>query len=371
MYSSSQPITRFGINWKFGGDKPFVLGTFFHNNSPFENPFSPISVPEFDLYMFDEEYYQGNRKLDLFYGRQLGESVFGFHFGLVHSSDKDEKPTDLDEECFTQYNFDFGLTLQEGLLDLAAGIEFFTFKDIDTRDENQGTGGSPSYVALDDLKSKGNRAFYVRGRYFHEFDPTYSMVPHVGITLGKFKHEDYDWMQDVAAQRYNNELDWIRTYTLTDIDVGVGMHYSPVTRVLAILDVGVRSASVKTEYDYASTGGTTQYADSTFEYKDNYFVLPYFKAGFEADVFKWLDLRLGATSYWVNYTDENVVRESKDIWKFPLNRTYLGLGFNWDRLKVDCYVEPQLFLDGFYFISGTESGDRGMNCQITAIYEMF
>jgi hypothetical protein len=113
------------------------------------------------------------------------------------------------------------------------------------------------------------------------------------------------------------------------------------------------------------------------EYKTNYTVLPYVKLGMEADVFKWLDIRFGATTYWTKYNyevtpyaDSNAVT-LKDIEKYPFNNTYLGLGFNFNRLHVDCYVDPEQFLDGFYFISGVDSKDRGMNFKISALYEMF
>ena len=36
MYVYDEQITRLGVNWKFGGDNPWVLGTYFHNNIKFE-----------------------------------------------------------------------------------------------------------------------------------------------------------------------------------------------------------------------------------------------------------------------------------------------------------------------------------------------
>jgi hypothetical protein len=51
----------------------------------------------------------------------------------------------------------------------------------------------------------------------------------------------------------------------------------------------------------------------------------------------------------------------------PENETYLGLGFHWNRLHVDVQSNPDLFLDGFNFISGESNS---MNFRISALYEM-
>ena len=53
--------------------------------------------------------------------------------------------------------------------------------------------------------------------------------------------------------------------------------------------------------------------------------------------------------------------------KYAANETYLGFGFHWKRLHIDTYTAPELFLDGFNFISG---GDVDMNFRISAVYEM-
>ena len=116
--------------------------------------------------------------------------------------------------------------------------------------------------------------------------------------------------------------------------------------------------------------------DTTFEYKRNYKAFPYFKVGMEADVFKWMDIRLGATSMWGNYTYEYSdydnynwsVNNLKYSYKYPYNTMYLGLGFNFNRLQIDCYVEPDIVLDGFNFISGSTNE---MNYQLSVLYEMF
>ena len=96
--------------------------------------------------------------------------------------------------------------------------------------------------------------------------------------------------------------------------------------------------------------------------------MPFWSIGLEADVFKWMDVRFGAVSDWTSYKTEmpNTFEETE---KWPDNRTYVGFGFHWGRLHVDTYTDPELFLEGFDFISGNGSSD--MNLYISALYEMF
>jgi len=370
----TDPITRFGINWKFGGDKPWVLGTYFHNNDYYEEfPYGEQDImPTWSVMPWHgpeniDEYERSysNRRMDLFWGYLLGENLFGLHFSYSNSSyqhDDLQPPSyDLSERGFSKYDFSAGLTMMEGKLDLAAGIEMFTFTYKDNG--NEGTVGDPDYVAYDYWKPEGNSLFYLRGRYMYEYSPTYTFVPHGEVMMGKFEHGQYDWDVD------HDTLDFSRKYNFTSFNLGVGMHYVPANNVLGVIDVGFMYVNLKEEY-------TDEQADPVEmdEDKWSYTVLPYIKLGMEADVFKWLDVRFGATSYWTKYTNEatNFDEETATYTeKYPYNNTYLGLGFNFNRLHIDCYVDPELFLDGFYFISGVDSKDMGMNFKISALYEMF
>jgi len=114
-------------------------------------------------------------------------------------------------------------------------------------------------------------------------------------------------------------------------------------------------------------------ADSSFsnpfEDKYNYTSVPYFKLGLDAQVFDWMDVRLGATSFWQWYKDEynSLTYSSEYKSSYADNQTYLGFGFHWGNLHVDTYTDPQLFLEGFNFISG---GTQNMNFQFSAAYDL-
>ena len=101
-------------------------------------------------------------------------------------------------------------------------------------------------------------------------------------------------------------------------------------------------------------------------------VFPYWSIGFDADVFKWMDLRMGATSQWISEKNERgtfiAVSEVEKI-KWAANQTYLGFGFHWGRLHVDTETDPDLFLRGFDFITGKGTG-TDMNARISVVYEL-
>ena len=374
--AGDQPISKVGINWKFGGDKPWILGTYLHNNAQYmdEDNMLEMITPSPDIVPYhgprwdDTEMSFSNKRVDLFWGKMFGENAFGIHIGYVHSSYKNEdlEPNDgitLSERGFGKYDISLGLTMMENKLDLAAGIEILTFT-------YKNTYYSPDTGNYDYYKPEGNNTMFLRGRYFHEYSPTYTFVPHAEVKMGKYEYSQNDW--NVADEA--EEMDYSYKYNLTAFELGVGMHYTPATKVLAVIDFGFMYAGMKEEYTNTIYDSDTSYTEMDEE-KWTYTMLPYFKVGLEAEVFSWMDLRLGATSYWTKYSNEETLYNDSLTTtyteKYPYNHTYLGLGFHWNRLHVDTYVDPELFLDGFYFLSGTDSKVAGMNFQISAKYDMF
>ena len=91
-------------------------------------------------------------------------------------------------------------------------------------------------------------------------------------------------------------------------------------------------------------------------------------------MFRWMDVRFGAISFWNIDKDKEEVpaaaRELEVTEKYAENDTFLGFAFHWGRLHVDTYTDPQIVLDGFNFISGSEDADD-LNFQVSALYEMF
>ncbi|MEW5993640.1 MAG: hypothetical protein AB1744_04500 [Candidatus Zixiibacteriota bacterium] len=343
----------FGIHWRFNQDYPWVLGTYFHNSdviypmsSPFRSyyPFPFGYNPEF--VPFDAP-LMSNQRIDLFYGRKLGvqQVPFGFRFSLVNSSWKSDIPDNQDEEGFSIYDFAFGLTVGGGMTDLAAGVMFMTWTD-------HGTNPADS-TAYDETKPKGNYLLYGSARHFWQVTPTYTVVPHADLYVGKNEAEYYAL---VAGQA---ELQQSDTYNWFGFEVGTGLQYAPSNDAMAVIDFGFQYQKLDGDFDNAATG--------LVEASSKTLTIPFFRAGADLKVFNWMDARFGATSYWDRNTLEADLPDDFTM-NYANNETYLGFGFHWGNLHVDTYTDPEVFLNGFDFLTGQSSSD--FNFRLSALYEI-
>ncbi|HKK21729.1 MAG TPA: hypothetical protein VJ983_09670, partial [candidate division Zixibacteria bacterium] len=269
------------------------------------------------------------------------EYNFGAHLNLIQSSTDftgDSTATFPYKEGFGMYSLSLGLTPTTGKWDIAANIGIGTFK------QENATGHK---LADPD----GFMDLSVMGRYFAQQGPNYTLIPHAAFGYSKRGVKFMDPVADTVTQG--------NKYTTSGFEVGCGWNYTPATNVLAVMDFGIQYYKWKGE---GTPGGGT-----ASEASDTYTTIPYFKIGLDADVFKWMDIRMGATSYWdrEKWVPEPMLERK---YNSAYNDTYLGFGFHWNRLHVDTYTDPGLFLNGFNFISGRDSGQ--MNLQISALYEM-
>lgn len=328
---------RFGTHWKFGSDNPMVLGTYF-SNIPAQYP---TDLNGGSLVNF--EYLQENNRIDLFYGRQFTEYNFGAHLNAIHSSyDETDLGATYRKEGYGYYNLDLGLTPKTGKWDVAL-------------DFGMGTWTQEDSGAVKLTEPDGFMDLSVMGRYFAQQGPNYTLVPHIGFGYSKRGAKFYG-----IDEGGNNVVERTEKYTATGFDLGCGWNYTPATNVLAVFDFGLQYMKWK--------GENTPTGAATDEVNDTYTTIPYFKMGLDADVFKWMDVRFGATSYWNREKWEpNTTQQQKYNW--PSNATYLGFGFHWNRLHVDTYTDAEVFLQGFNFISGNSTYDP-MNIKISALYEM-
>jgi hypothetical protein len=341
-------FTQFGIHWKFGSDNPLVVGTYFTDLS---DPALPDNLLGDDLVAWDLLSDFDNRRIDLIYGNELGAYVFGWRISIFHGSaqlDYPDPAINQSRESFGYYDFDFGLTSESGNWDVALNFALGNWTD-----ENA--------LGQAETEPDGFFDFSVLGRYFMERNPSYTVIPHVGFIYNKRGIKEYVVDPDDADLLV---LDQTSKYNVTAFNFGLGTNYTPSRNVLAVCDFGFSYAKWKDEAELEEVGARPA---GSFEDTEAFTILPYFKIGLDADVFKWMDIRLGATSFWNNQSIEDKTLNTQEKYKFADNETYLGFGFHWNRLHIDTYTDPELFLDGFNFISG---GDVDMNFGISAIYEM-
>lgn len=365
--SDGYGMYQMGVNWKFGEQKPWVLGTYISTGlDAYPGSYSTDQINNYSFgYGYDEYYPETdvsiynsdwtNRRIDLIYGRKIGTTLFGFGLDYVHNSDS-YLPSDtaLDEGkmSFTQYTFSLGLTPEKGNWDVTLGFMLGSWKDVD-------------YNGDELTKPDGYYDLYLAGRYFYQYNPTINFVPHAMLSMGKHGQKVDS---TVGTPEYSIKS------SQTVMDLGCGMHYMPTTNVLAVLDFGVFYRKVKNE-DILWRG----YSDPDDDYPDaeeKLMSLPYWKIGVEGEVFNWMDIRLGAISDWQSFSAkwkyETVAAPRASQYKesWARNTTFLGFGLNFNRLHIDTYTDPEILLDGFNFISGSNDTED-LNFHVSVLYEMF
>lgn len=343
-------FSSFGIHWLFNEDNPWVLGTYFSVLSAYE----PMDLIGADLVPFDMSLLD-NRKLDIIYGRQLGANNFGFGWTVYHSSQTADATGDQSKESFSYHRFALGLTPINGAWDIAANIGLGTWTD-------------ESSFGDAETEADGLTDVSVQGRYFHQMNPTCTFIPHLGLAYSKRGINVNVWdTADGGVKGYDPGLDYSYTNTGTTMDIGVGLNYTPASNVLGVFDFGFMYNKVNREGEVADSAAFDSPLSPVFAGDQDVttWFFPYFKIGLDADIFKWLDIRMGATNYWTSATSEAGANTYNSRW--AENATYLGFGFHFNRLHIDTQADPGLFMNGFDFISGN---GVPMHLQISATYEM-
>jgi hypothetical protein len=384
-FDVSNDFSKFGINWQFGDESPFVVGTYFSTMGPVVPAWTDGSA----MFSWDGPFAQ-NRRIQLVGGKGLDLFNMGWKIELAKSSWEVEatetdststsRDVNLSKESLREIVFGFGLTeAATGKWDVALNILFGTWT-------NEDVAGNAEY------KPDGYSDIWLEGRYFLVRSPKITLVPHIMVGKGKRGLEQYnEWYElDTSGNPGGDPttLDLTATHKSTMFDLGIGMNYTSGPNLLAVCDFGIMYTKVDDEGDYSTVMETDSLVyvgeiGDDWDNSDKGWVFPYFKIGMEAQVFKWMDIRMGATSYWVSDTQDEAMTSSRLTGpgaypsttsttkrSFANNETYLGFGFNWNRLYIDTYTDPQLVLDGFNFISGSTDA-RNMNWRVSVLYEMF
>jgi len=311
-YMSGSDFASVGVHmpWKDEDDAP-VLGLYFYRNVSFD--FGAANRP-----LTENATFAPNERLTLFYGTHMGDRPFGLAINYVQASQKSET-SDLERSNFA-LNFIVSKEMSDNF-EVGGDISFWSFTDKD------GAG--------DDLsETSGNMAFDVFGRYWMDKKGKFQKVVHAGFGLYNSKLDDGGGAGELK-------------YTEFSIDLGLGCNYQSTENILVVSDLGIMFLSDKIE-------------DNT----DTYFMLPYFKAGLDANIFKWLDMRAGVKSFW------NMNKIEGDVkYNYVSTSTYLGGGLHWGNLEIDAQISPSFLSSGPYFISGNSSGDLASRFSLNYWFE--
>jgi hypothetical protein len=295
-------------------DNPLVFGLYFYNY----DDDTPYGTPS--LY-FDDEWALQHNRLDIVFGTKMGESPIGV--GLEYDQASTSMEGDSQEEqSFFRLGLTFGATMMENKLEAGAKIRFasWTNKDYDGEESTQ---------------PDGDMMLALYGRYWMDPMGKWTPVPHFAFMMNK---------EGVKGVETNDKY----SETMTGFDLGLGMNYDAGQDVMMVTDFGFnfQGNSYKSEPE---VGAAT-------ENKEGWFILPYFRLGVDAKVFKWMDFRGGVVSEWESYTWEPETGD-KEKYSQVDTRTYLGAGFHWGNFMIDVEVHPEFLENGPYFLSGERVGD--------------
>lgn len=313
----SNEFARLGVHFKFGDNNPFVLGIYVdQTGGAMFNPYlgytwgrtpTAVSLPN-------------NHVVNVFYGRNMGGKPFGLHLQAFNSKNEGLDPlTAIDGNAsMSAFAVSAGLTNVAGNLDLAAGVFFSTFTD--------------EIIGSTNTEPDGSFQFFVRGRRWSVQSSKVTWVWHGEAGFGKVGIK-YGPVGSAVTEEWKHTM----------FNVGLGLNYTPTSKVLAVLDFGFEYA--KADNVVINSGVTT--TDATAK---SFSIPPYYSLGVDAEVLSWLDLRMGASN-----TRSNITADAGGT-DYKLNQnmidTYVGFGFHWNNLTVDTYVNPNFITDGPNFVSG-------------------
>jgi hypothetical protein len=257
-------------------------------------------------------------KLGVTWGMPLeGGMKIGAALNVAQHSYKDKTTPTANELSATLIGINLGASFLDNKLDAAVGFESVSGS------KKPGTGGAED-------KTDGSMGLNIAARYWWMYADKMALVPHIQFLD----------MKD-AAKYADNSKD---SYTTTDITIGIGHNWTPVENTLAIFEIGADLRNVKDESTPAGGSATS------IKYTEN--SLPYWRIGFETQVFSWLNGRLGAERNWVaESSDDKTVYEPEAA--FSQTYTYVGATAHWNRLYLDLLIQPSFFRNGVYFVSGS------------------
>ena len=354
-YNSNSEFWRFGVHYTFNANNPFVLGVYVREENAF-NPYQYFSYNRpFDDFFDATSSTQGgsgslykNQMFDVFYGRTMNGNPFAAHVSIYNSSLHYENagttPAQNDKEGLTAFGVVLGLTTGGGTADWAVGARVTSFTD-----EDDGVA---------EFEKDAGIELWGEGRRWWTQNSKIAWVGHGMVGYSKFGVKDP--VNPADASGYTS----VERVKYFGVNVGLGLNYTPSSKVLATLDFGLNYMKWDWTYDESTTAPAASLA---YAEKDTDFSLPpYYRIGLDGEVLSWLDVRFGATNDRSHYVSEwsetySASPTSNYAYKYTYNQspseTFFGLGFHWGDLELDTYVDPSFLVNGPYFVSGDDTNN--------------
>ena len=247
-------------------------------------------------------------KLSVTWGMPIqGGMKIGAALNVAQHSYKNDTPI---EDKASLIGINLGASFLDNKLDAAIGFETLS--------------GSmkPGMSGTGEDKTDGSMAINFAARYWWRYAEKMALVPNIRF-LNMKDGVKYDGGDKASS-------------TTTDIKIGVGHNWTPVENTLAIFEIGVDLSTDKLD----TTSASAKYTDNS---------MPYWRIGFETQIFSWLNGRLGAERDWLA---QKYDQGSKPEAAFANTNIFVGATAHWNRLYLDLLVNPSFFENGVYFVSG-------------------
>jgi hypothetical protein len=289
-----------------------------------------------------------DNKYHLFYARNVGGLTAGLHIARAAaartytSTDTVAGSAEYEMENSAgiwDFNFGLGYSPAENM-EANLGFSFKTYS-FSAEIIESFPGATPAITSNSSkIESDGGSGIDVALQVMYGMSDNFKLVPTAGISMGSIGYKTSS--SDTSIHPEGGEM------STFDFGAGFGANYTPIenVRILGGLDFEYSTTSVK---DTAFFGNPND-----VEYKTATFMFPGFSAAVEADLLKWLTLRVGASKdiakTTVTNTDEDAETESSYT-SAGYNFNF-GLGFKFNKLCIDVKVNDAQPFDLGYLMSG-------------------
>lgn len=291
-----------------------------------------------------------DNKWHLFYARNLGGLSAGLHIARAASatsntySDTVSGNMEYDFENSAgiwDFNFGLGYSPMENM-EANLGFSFKTYSFSAEYNETY-PGATPAVTPYTEtLENDGGSGIDVALQVLYGMSDNFKLVPTAGLSMSSIGYKLSS--TDTLIQR--PEGGEMSTF---DFWAGFGANYTPVenVRVIGGLDFGISTTTIEDTTGVLGMG--------VAEEKYSTFLFPGFSAAVEADVLKWLTLRIGAGKDIAKTTATITTAANTEIENTYTSAAYqfgFGLGFKFNKLCIDVKVNDAQPFDLGYLMSG-------------------
>lgn len=295
-----------------------------------------------------------NNKWHLLYAKNLGGLSAGLHiaraaYATTYTYSDTFAGTRHDDNSSSAGIWDFNFGLGYSPMENMEANLGFSFKTYSFSDEiNWSWPGAVPAIASESytMESDGGSGIDMALQVLYGMSDNFKLVPTAGLSTVSVGYKYSDNIP--GSVPFGGEMSAFNFWA------GFGANYTPVENVKIIggLDFGIANATVEDTIGILGTGaGYT-------EEKISNFLFPGFSAAVEADVLKWLTLRLGASKdiSKTTYSSTSMFNEEEESsYTSASYKVNFGLGFKFNKLNIDVKLNNDQPFSLGYLMSGQPS----------------